>query len=85
MWQPEQRWLNRTAPRYRLGWDLETLIFWVPQAVAATATPIDAVRTRTALTARLMRAEIIRKCTASPGGGGQPRPAASVRIGHPCD
>ena len=61
MWQPEQRWLNSTAPWCRLGSDFGTLIFWVPQAVATAATAIDALETRRTLAARLMRAEIIRK------------------------
>jgi hypothetical protein len=42
----------------------------VPQAVAVAVTPIDAVTTSKALAARLMRGEIIRKYTASSGGGG---------------
>jgi hypothetical protein len=42
-------------------WELATWIFSVPQAVAALATPTDAMTKRKALAARLMRAEIIRK------------------------
>lgn len=59
VWQPEQLRENVTAAAWN-GLDLGTVIFCVPQAVVRAATAKVAPETRSTLTGRRMRAEIIR-------------------------
>jgi hypothetical protein len=59
VWQPEQRWLNSTAPRWTDAWACGTLIRWVPHAEAKAATAVNAPMLRRTLNGRLMRPEII--------------------------